>query len=409
MTAIAIDKSSERTIVRRNTQCLLGERDEEEFPELERLLKEFVNPSDENPMKASEFLQHADTRELEDLLRKYYKREPDYQLRALLKSMVHRRLLKIPWFTRYEKYLATHPDEAVQLGFREKNGTVEIPDHETFRQLEKERLKPAGLNELVCGIVKLVITGGKRLGLNIGSRVGQDSTPLQAKAKDEQAAYNGHYKKHMYKAHVITDLEHDIPLGDCTTPGLDYDGHFLQCNLQKIKQCGAEVKDVYGDQHYGTYDNYALVQFELGARAHFRLAVDDAHNSSGELDELRRIHQTFWSAADFEANADDDKIIRFLYAHGEKERVGAFYRNRAVREREECPDGFAESLYPRTKCEGLNGHWKEQLDFEHSFKKKGLVNAAVHVSATSFAVLLVVLTRLQHGVTTGLTRLTGLN
>ncbi len=409
MTDLVIDKFSGCTVVRRNTQCLLGERDEEEFPELEGLLKEFVNPSDENPMKASEFLQRVDVRELEEKLRTYYRREPAYPLRGLLSSIAHRKLLKIPWFTRYENYLRTHPDEAVQLGFRERNGVVEVPDHETFRQLEKERLKPAGLNELVRGLVRLVIAAGKRLGLNIGASVGQDSTPLQAKAKDEEAEYNGHYEKRMYKAHVVTDTNHDIPLGECTTPGLDYDGHFLQCNLQKVEQCGAEVEDVYGDQHYGTYENYAFVHCGLDARAHFRLAVDDEYNSSGELGELRRVYQTFWEDADFKPNASDDEVIQFLYGHGETERVGALYRNHAVQEREECPEGFAESLYPRTKCEGSNGHWKENLDFEHSFKKKGLVNAAIHVSATCFAVLLVALTRLQHGVTTGLTRLAGLN
>ena len=160
MTNLITDKFT-GGIIRRNTQSLIGERDEEEFPELEGLLKEFTNPSDDNPMRASKFLQHADTRELEHVLRKYYKREPDYPLHGLLNSIVHRRLLKIPWFTQYEKYLETHLEDAIQLGFREKKGTVKIPNHETFRQLEKERLKPAGLNELVCEIVRPVTDSGK--------------------------------------------------------------------------------------------------------------------------------------------------------------------------------------------------------------------------------------------------------
>jgi len=403
MTNLFTDKLS-GGVVRHNTQCMLGDCDEEELPELERLSRVFVNPSSENPMKASEFLQFLDARELVRVLRTFYKREPEYPLIALLKSLVYKRLMKIKWFTTYEKHLNEHPNEAVQLGFRKINGVVQVPNHETFRQLENERLGPEGYRKLRLKLVEQVIATAKNLGLVIGENVGVDSTPLEAKAKDNEAAYNDHYKKHMYKSHVLVDLETFLPLAACTTIGTAYDGHSFQSLVREAVACGARPERAYGDQHYGTYENYAFVNCELKAKARFRLAVDDSHNEDGELAQLRRVYQTFWRDPDFKENANDEEMLQFLYHHGEQKQVGAVFRNLAVSEREECPDGFFHSLYPRSACEGSNSIWKEQLDFEHSFKKKGLKNAAIHTTGTAFAVLLVALTRLQHGITNGLAR-----
>jgi len=76
-------------------------------------------------------------------LNKYYsvpEGKENFPRRAMFKGMVFRKAKKIKYYTRTEDYLNDHPEEAIELGFNiDRNGNVEIPDHETLRHFEKIR------------------------------------------------------------------------------------------------------------------------------------------------------------------------------------------------------------------------------------------------------------------------------
>lgn len=197
--------------------------------------EEFTDATFKNSVRASKFLEGLDLDPIMPEINKHYTVKEGvetYPRRAMVKTFIWRNIKTIKYFTKEERYLKTHPDEALELGFNiDPDGNVIVPDHETLRHFEKVRMDNKGMDaimQLFC--IKVVDTGNK-LGLKIGKCTGTDSTPIKTH-NDPDGKYNGYYKKEMIKAQITMDYEHNIPLAKKVCGGTESDDPYLEDMLR---------------------------------------------------------------------------------------------------------------------------------------------------------------------------------
>ncbi len=129
--------------------------------------EEFADATSENSVRASKFLEGLNLDPIMPEINKYYSVKEyveTYPRRAMVKTVIWRNIITIKYYTKEARYLETHPDEALELGF------------------------------------------------NI----------------DPDGKYNGHYKKEMVKAHITMDYEHNIPLAKKVCGGTANDDEYLK-------------------------------------------------------------------------------------------------------------------------------------------------------------------------------------
>jgi hypothetical protein len=198
--------------------------------------EEFADATSEHSVRASKFLNGLNLDPIMPEINKYYavdEGEEKYPRRAMVKTMIWRKIKKIKFYTEEERHLNDHPDEAIELGFDvDFDKKVIVPDHETLRHFEKVRLGNKGMDALMQIFCIKVVETGNKLGLKIGENTGTDSTPL-AVPNDPVGEYNGHYKKKMVKVQLTSDYEHNIPLAKKVCGGLEDDDRHLEELLRK--------------------------------------------------------------------------------------------------------------------------------------------------------------------------------
>ncbi len=177
--------------------------------------EEFRDTTSDNSIRTSKFLSGLNLGPIMPELNKHYsvpEGKEDYPRRAMFKTMVYRKIMKIRYYTRTQNYLKDHPDEARELGFNtDANGNALVPNHETLRHFEKIRLGNEGIDAIMELFCIKVVGEGNKLGLKIGEKTGTDSTPIETH-NDPDGTYNGHYKREMVKAHITSDYDHNLPL-----------------------------------------------------------------------------------------------------------------------------------------------------------------------------------------------------
>ncbi|MGZ7117947.1 MAG: hypothetical protein ACXVHS_10980 [Methanobacterium sp.] len=81
---------------------------------------EFTDATCENSVRTSKFLEGFNLDPIMPELNKHYsvsENKEYYPRRAMFKTMICRKIMKIRYYTRTENYLKDHPDEAIELGF----------------------------------------------------------------------------------------------------------------------------------------------------------------------------------------------------------------------------------------------------------------------------------------------------
>ena len=376
--------------------------------------EEFVDATSENSVRASKFLEGLNLDFIISELNKHYsvpEGKEVYPRRAMFKTMVCRKIMKIRYYTRTENYLKDHPDTAIELGFNiDMDGNALVPDHETLRHFEKIRLGNEGIDaimELFC--VKVVGTGNK-LGLKIGEKTGTDSTPIQTH-NDPDGAYNGHYKKEMVKAHITSDYDNNVPLAKQVCKGTDSDDQYLESMLQKTAKSAKENMDeTWFDGGYNSNKNIALAHAEFGLTCHYHINQDwrrnvtYEHNFGGKTfiytpeQEINYLYRKYWNEPYYKKDASLEYMMKCLVKKGIHEPVAMYFRNPCVAAYEECPDGVLDVYHLRNHSEGVNSYMKENLGLETHINGKRMKNIDLHVTECCIVLLAVALTRLQHGI-----------
>jgi hypothetical protein len=386
----------------------------DKFVGLVRDEQEFSDATSENSVRTSQFLEGLDLDPIMPELNKHYsvsEGEEDYPRRAMLKTMVCRKIMKIRYYTRTQNYLKDHPDEAIELGFNiDTNGNALVPDHETLRHFEKIRLGNEGMDTIMELFCINVVGVGNRLGLKIGEKTGTDSTPIQTH-NDPDGTYNGHYKKEMVKAHITSDYDNNIPLAKQVCGGTDGDDQYLEGMLRKTAVSAKEnMDDSWFDGGYNSNKNIALAHVEFGLTCHYHIDKDwrrnvtYEHNLGGKTyiytpeQEINYLYRKYWMEPDYKKDASLEYMMMYLVKREIYEPVAMYFRNPYVAKYEECPDAVLDIYHLRNISEGINSYMKANLGLETHVNGKGIKNIDLHVTQCCIALLAVALIRLQHGI-----------
>lgn len=380
---------------------------------------EFVDATCENSIRTSKFLEWLDLDPIMQIINKYYivkEGEETYPRRAMVKSFLWRKIRRIKYYTRTERYLNDHPDEALELGFNiDINGNIMVPDHETLRHFEKVRIGNDGIEAIMLLFCSEVVKAGNKLGLRIGENTGTDSTPIET-PNDSVGKYNGHYKKKMVKAHLTADYDYNIPLAKKVCGGTDDDDRYLEELLEKsAKVAKKNMCETWFDGGYNSNKNIALTHVKFGLKPHYHIDVDwrknvvYEHSLGGKTyiftpeQQINYLYRKRWKKPYYKKDASLEYMMQCLIEEEIYEPVAMHFRNNYIQEYEECPEGVLDVYHRRNGSEGINSYLKDNLGLETHINGKGMKNIDIHITQCCVALLAVALTRLQHGIKKNLT------
>ena len=369
----------------------------------------FSDPTPEQPMEASKFLSFLRLDPITKELRSFYKdlEHFHYPLDAMLRTAIYQRLVGLRHTTQLETKLSNSWKHSIprNLGFREKGeGTLEIPDRRTIDHFVWKRLGRTGTN-LVLDL--MVIDLRKELArkrIRLGRRIAVDSTPLEGMFGDDDAEFNGHYKVNMYKIHQATCVDTGLSLAKIVSRANDYDGDYLIPLIMKLQRLGVAVDEVIGDQHYGTFNNWARLNIEHGIKTYFNLSKNDTYRYDGTPARLRKQYNSMWREADYVPEASLEHTLKFLLAHGVIDSVGAYFRNQWFELKERDLEKWQKIYDKRTTAERFHSHVKEQLGLERNLRVKGIESVEVYTNLFWIAEIAAALTRVQNGIKAPLLR-----
>jgi len=376
--------------------------------------EKFSDATSGNSVRASKFLEGLDLEPIMPVINKYYVVGEDvetYPRKAMVKAFIWRKIKRIKYYTRAARYLENHPDEALELGFNlDEEGNALTPDHESLRHFEKIRLGLKGMNEIMEQLCIQVVRAGNELGLKIGENTGTDSTPLETH-NDSAGTYNGHYKKKMVKVQLTVDYDHNLPLGKKVVGGNEGDDQYLEEMLRKTSLSSKEnMRETWFDGGYTSNKNIALAHIEFKVTPHYHIDSDwranvvyehhfnGRHYTYTPAEEINYLYQKYWREPDYWKEATLEYKMQYLVKKGVYDAVAMYFRNAAVQESWECPDGFLDIYHRRNSNEGVNSYLKDNLGLETHVNGKGMNNIDLHVTECCITLLSVALTRLQHGI-----------
>lgn len=376
--------------------------------------EKFVNATSENSVRTSKFLEGLNLDPIMPEINKYYivkEGDETYPRRAMIKTVIWRKIKKLKYYTKTVGYLENHPDEAIELGFNiDQNGNVLVPDHETLRHFEKVRLKNGGMNAILSLFCRKVVEVGNKLGLKIGEHTGTDSTPIEI-PNDADGKYNGHYKKKMVKAHITMNYDHSLPLAKIVCGGTDDDDRYLENMLEMTtKSAGMNMHETWFDGGYNSNKNIALSYVKFGVIPHYHIDANwrenvvYEHKFRGKTytytpeQQINYLYAKRWKKSYYKKDASLEYKMQCLVEEEIYEPVAMYFRNDYMREYEECPDGVLDVYHRRNGNEGINSYLKDHLGLETHINGKGMKNIDIHVTQCCIALLAVALTRLQNGI-----------
>jgi len=292
----------------------------------------FYDPSPEHPMGASMFLSFLDLGSIIKELKSFYKDlgHFHYPIDAMLRTVIYQRLVGLRHTTQLETKLNNSWNHSVprNLGFVENpDGTFKIPNRRTIDHFIWKRLGRTGTSLVLDMTVTELRKRLARRRVGLGRTIAVDSTPLEAMHDDEDADYNGHYELSMYKVHQATCAETGLSLAKIVSRANDYDGDYLIPLVRKLQRLGIDVETVIGDQHYGTFNNYARLNLEYGTKLYCNLSKNDTFRYDGTPSRLKKQYNAMWKEPDYIPNADLNYVLGFLLSHGVVDSVGAYFRN----------------------------------------------------------------------------------
>jgi len=361
--------------------------------------KPFENPSPGHCVLAAELLTHLDLDSpgIRQVLKEAY---PYLDHNPGLKEEVHARVRAWAWMTLkgFNRLAPAHRalrqdlDAQRLLGFHDR-----FPCYDTFRELFHERLKGIVHERLLDAL----LVEQRRILPTLGDVQVEDATPLEARRREQEAPFNPHYETRMMKGELRWDPVHEALLVDHGFDGLAHEGHELTPLTQRLGRLGFTRGDLTVDGAYTSFQNIAY-QWRAGVRLRYRAQEPWKVDAPAALEDVLRRYQAHREDPAFLADAPLDAKLRFLVDHGsphDVDAVGRYLRDTNLTT--STPTDEALVSKRRNENEGLNAELK-RLPLAPA--RCGTRELLRREQACALALHLVQLTRLQHGVTTGLCR-----
>ena len=374
----------------------------------------FIDPTPDSPVDTARFLSFLDLTPILATLETFYG-EPwrhRHPPEAMLRLYALYKLKRLRFLTELHRLL---DEETLRLlGFRWR------PSYKTLWHWLNKRIKQGGLEAIHTALIRVLNQALEAQEISLGLRVAGDASPIQALPRDPEAKYNGYYKKVCYLIHRLVCCTTNLTLAWAVTPGNVDEAPLLAPLLLKARLLELRLKEAYFDNGYSSPWNYATMWLMgLKARIRFRKNAEPGWRGKPKTLRLRCRKMVraglFWNnlleTLGLDLNPGESSlegVLLGLMLAGQHEYVGAYHRNLSLKDFREDEAGWLRRYGAmHNVVEGCHGHQKDWLDLDN-LRARGLRKARVHASLVMLSEALVAYTRVQNGVTEGLTSLAGL-
>ncbi len=386
-------------------ECFERQLSDEDKQNLDRLLQDieehFVDPTEEHPVKAVEFVRWLDPTSILDVLRDAY---PYFDW---INERFMSRFRFFAYYTLSKKrnlrqaYLSLSASGFLQLGFKD------TPTYEVLREFIYERIGVTRFPDVFRWIVQeLAVFLKRHHGIQLGDRTFQDATDVRALKHDDEATYSGYYKELGYKLDVIIDAKREVPLDYCPMEITADEGKNLISSQEHLSSLGIQETERIVDDKYATYENIARSETHETTMI-YKIAKNWVQNTDGDPEEIKRLYQQYHQEDDFVIRADLQVMLRYLYRKGEHEAVGAYYRNQRMTEDEEHHKEYAKRCEERgSRMEGFFGRVKTTTILDDHPGRRGWKGFLLRAGLSMLSLVFAALIRAQNGVLEHLSNVT---
>jgi hypothetical protein len=383
-----------------NFRRLLNDEDAEK---LDRLLEEieehFIDPTQESPVKAVDFVKWFDPESILDVLKpaylyfRYIRARLIPRMRFFAYFMVSRK--KNVW----QAYHSLSEEDYAKLGF------IDEPTYEVLREFCYERIGVVEFPTVLRWVVKEIEFLLKKKGIQLGKETFQDATPVRSLKDDKDAQYSGYYKHNGYKMDYTIDAQRSVPLDYTPMEITSDEGKNLIVSQEHLATLGIKEVIRVVDDKYASFKNIARSELN-GISLYYKIAKNWNYKEEGKLGAIKQLYQKYHFESDFVSGADLDFILHFLYQKREYEAVGSYFRNMRMDEYEEHPEGYLEIVNKRGGLmEGDIGRVKLTTLLDDHPGRRGWKQFLLRVGMTILSLAFAALIRVQNGVYDHLTNI----
>jgi len=390
--------------IEKHWQNFRKQLNDEDAENLDRLLEgieeHFNNPTQDNPVKAVDFVKWLDPESILDVLKpvypyfEYIRPRLKPRMRFFAYFMISRK--KNAW----QAYHSLTEDEYIKLEFTSK------PHYELLREFCYERI---GIEEFPIVLHWVVNETGflmKKKGLHLGKHTFEDATPVRSLKDDPEAKYSGYYKHSGYKIDKTIDATTGIPLDYEPMEITANEGEHLITSQEHVASLGIQEKVRVVDNKYATFENIARSELN-GIALYYKIAKNWDCKDEGKPGMIKQLYQKYHSESDFIAGANLDFMLHYLFKKEEFEAVGSYFRNCRIAEYEEHPEGYLDLCNERGgRMEGDIGRMKLTTLLDDHPGRRGWRQFLLRAGMTMLSLAFAALIRMQNGVTNNLTNIT---
>ena len=377
---------------------------DEDAKKLDRLLEtieeHFINPAQDNPVKAVDFVRWFNPESILDVLKPsypYFKYIYDRlipRMRFFAYFMVSRR--KNVW----QAYHSLNEEEYFKLGFTDK------PTYEILREFCYERIGVEQFPVVLSWLVRELVFLLEKQGIYLGRDTFEDATGVRSLKDDPEAKYSGYYKHEGYKLDYTIDALYTVPLSYIPMEITSDEGRNLIASQEHLVSLGIKERLRVVDDKYATFKNIAHSEIN-GVSLYYKIAKSWNFKQEGTPGEIRRLYQSYHQCDDFKVDADLDFMLVFLYRRKEYKPVGSYFRNMRMAEYEEHPEGYMDICNERGgRMEGDIGRVKLTTLLDDHPGRRGWKQFMLRAGMTMLSLVFAALIRVQNGVYSDFTNVT---
>ena len=377
----------------------LNIKDEEEFKKkLQEIEEQFIDPTEDKPVKAEDFARWLNPELLMEVLK------PSYPYFEYIKNRFEPRIRFFAYMLLSRKknlrqaYNSLTEKEYIILGFNGK------PCYELLREFIYERIGINRFPEFFKQVLEELVFLLKRKNIPLGKHVFQDATDIRSLKHDPNALYSGYYKHSGYKLDVTLDAKHDIPLHYTPMEITADEGKNLVPSQKYVASLGLKEEERVVDDSYATFPNIARSELNK-ISLFYKIAKNWVSTKKGDLTKLKKLYQKYHKEDDFVVNPNLDFILQYLYCKEEYEAVGRFFRDKRMDEKDS--EEYKNKCNQRSsRMEGFFGRVKTTTLLDDRPTKRGWKGFLFRAGTSMLILVFAALIRVQNGVLEHLTNVT---